>query len=63
MKLDTNMNTLISEIMSGTNPSVLVVAPDKYNKEDFVTELSSRYPNVFGLMLWLTTLSFSVRRY
>ena len=47
MKLDTNMNTLISEIMSGTNPSVLVVAPDKYNKEDFVTELSSRYPNVF----------------
>ena len=47
MKLDTNMNTLISEIMSGTNPSVLVVAPDEYNKEDFVTELSSRYPNVF----------------
>ena len=43
MRLNSNVNSVLNDIMSGDGTAVLLFASEKYNKVDFVSELSSRY--------------------
>ncbi len=43
MRLNANVNSVLNDVMSSDSTAVLLFASDKYNKADFVSELSSRY--------------------
>lgn len=47
MKLDSNTNSVLNEIMASDNPAVFLLAPIGSQKSEFITELSNRYANTF----------------
>ncbi len=43
MRLNPTLNSVLNDIMAGDSTAVLLFASEKYNKVDFISELSSRY--------------------